>query len=66
LHIALALTRRAATARERLRQLAGSRTFADPTRIVRDRRTATDQPARVRYWISTKKRPPRHMVRPKR
>lgn len=37
-----ALARRAATARDRLRQLAGSRIFADPTRIVRDRRDATD------------------------
>ncbi len=38
-----ALARRAETARDRLRQLAGSRIFADPTRIVRDRRDATDQ-----------------------
>jgi exodeoxyribonuclease VII large subunit len=38
-----ALARRVETARDRLRQLAGSRIFADPTRIVRDRRDATDQ-----------------------
>ena len=38
-----ALARRAETARDRLRQLAGSRIFADPTRIVRDRRDTTDQ-----------------------
>lgn len=38
-----ALARRAETARDRLRQLAGSRIFADPTRIVRDRRDAIDQ-----------------------
>lgn len=37
-----ALARRTATARERLRQLAGSRIFADPAWIVRDRRAATE------------------------
>jgi exodeoxyribonuclease VII large subunit len=38
-----ALARRTETARDRLRQLAGSRVFADPSLIVRDRRQATDQ-----------------------
>ncbi|MFN9369886.1 MAG: exodeoxyribonuclease VII large subunit [Planctomycetia bacterium] len=38
-----ALARRTETARDRLRQLAGSRVFAAPSLIVRDRRQATDQ-----------------------
>lgn len=38
-----ALARRAESARDRLRQLVGSRIFADPSRIVRDRRDATAQ-----------------------
>jgi exodeoxyribonuclease VII large subunit len=55
LRLEAGLDRRVTTARERLLQLARARIFADPARIIGDRRTLLDQQARrlVRLATST-------------